>query len=184
MRNKRIIYITQTAVMLALLIGVQFVTRPMSTFVTGSLVNMILLLSVLMIGLGGGLTIAVLSNFLAALIGIGPAFIQIVPFVAAANVILVLIAWLVVRKHVLIKSGKDAFIAALGMIVAAVAKMAFLWVGLVIVALPFIPGITKQQISVIGFAFTWPQLVTALIGGALTMLIAPLLKRAVKSPNL
>jgi len=179
MRNNRVMYVTQTAVMLAVLIAVQFVTRSMVFFVTGSLVNMILLVSVFMIGLGGGLTIAILSPFLAAFVGVGPAFIQIVPFVAVANAILVLVAW-PARKRIMFNGPGDVLFTAVNLIIAGAAKMAFLWVALVLIALPFIPGVTKQQISVIGFTFSWPQLVDAIIGGALAMLIVPLLRRAMK----
>ena len=50
----------RTAIFLALLIAVQFVTRSMGQYVTGSLVNLILIASGLMCGLWGGLAVAVL----------------------------------------------------------------------------------------------------------------------------
>jgi len=140
MKNKKMAYITQTAVLLALLIGVQFVTRSLSQFVTGAMVNLILLVSVFMIGFSGGLTVAIASPFLAFLAGIGPAFIQIVPFIAAGNLILVSLAW-VVRKRIARFDAKDTCFAAIGLIAASAAKFLFLWVGLVAIALPLIPGI-------------------------------------------
>jgi len=179
MKNKKLVYITQTAVMLALLIGVQFATRSFSQFVTGALVNLILLTSVFMTGFSGGLTVAIASPFLAFLAGFGPAFIQIVPFIAAGNAILVSLAW-VVRKRMTRFGAKDTCFAAIGLIAASAAKFLFLWVGLVAIALPLIPGIQEKQMEVIGAAFTWPQLVTALIGSALAMIIVPLLKKAIK----
>ena len=177
MKLKKIIL---TAIMLALLIGTQFVTRSLGQFVTGTLVNLILLVTVFTVGLGGGLAVAVASNFLAFLAGIGPALPQVVPFVAAANAILVSIAYLV-RRHVAEKSIKKKAIAAAGLIGAGAAKTLFLWVGLVLVALPLIPGIKEPQIAMLSSAFSWPQLVTALAGGALAMLVMPLLKRAMKA---
>jgi len=179
MKNKRTLYIVQTAVMLALLLAVQFFTRAFSTFVTGSLVNLILLVSVFMIGLGGGLTIALISNFCAFLMGVGPAFIQIVPFVAVGNAILVVIAWLV-RNYIAQRDIKKKAVATAGLVVASIAKMLFLWIGLVIIILPLIPGLKPAQISIIGSAFTWPQLVTALTGSVLALIIVPILKRAIK----
>ncbi|MCL2298753.1 MAG: ECF transporter S component, partial [Firmicutes bacterium] len=118
-----------TAIMLALLIGTQFVTRSLTQFVTGTLVNLILLVAVFTAGLGGGLVVAVVSNALAFLAGIGPALPQVVPFVAAANVILVSVAYLV-RKHVAEKGAKNKALAAAGLVAAGAAKTAFLWVGL------------------------------------------------------
>jgi len=177
MKLKKIIL---TAIMLALLIGTQFVTRSLGQFITGSLVNLILLVSVFTVGLGGGLVVAVASNFLAFLAGIGPALPQVVPFVAAANAILVSVAYLV-RKQIGEKGIKNTLLAASGLAAAAVAKMLFLWVGLVLIALPLIPGLKEPQIAMLSAAFTWPQLVTALAGGALAMLIMPLLNKAKKA---
>ena len=179
MKNNKLIYITQTAVMLALLLGVQFATRSFSQFVTGAMVNLILLVSVFAIGFGGGLTIAIASPFLAFLAGIGPAFIQIVPFIAVGNAIFVSLAW-TVRKRVTRFGAKDIGLAAGGLIMASAAKFLFLWIGLAVAALPLIPGIQEKQIEIIGAAFTWPQLVTALTGSALAMVIVPLLKKAIK----
>ena len=178
MKDKRVIYITQTAVMLALLIGTQYFTRSFGQFVTGSLVNFILLASTFLIGIRGGLAVAVLSPFLAFLAGIGPAFIQITPLMAAGNTVLVIIAQLV-RKNMAGKSIKDVVSAAAGLIAAGAAKTGFLWLGITVIVLPLIPGLNERQIAVISAAFSWPQLVTALIGGALAMLIVPVLKKAI-----
>ena len=180
MKYKRIVYITQTAVMLALLMGVQFTTRSFGQLVTGTLVNLILLVSVFIIGLHSGLTIAALSPFLAFMVGMGPAFINIVPFISGANAILVIVAYFV-RNHIAQKSVKKIIFTATGLIAASVAKTFFLWVGLVIIALPLIPGINEKQIAVISAAFTWQPLVTALIGSTLTMIIMPVLKIAIKN---
>ena len=85
----------RTAIFLALLIAVQFVTRSIGQYVTGSLVNLILIASGLMCGLWGGLAVAVLSPICAFFIGIGPAFPQVVPAVALGNAVLVLL-WVLI----------------------------------------------------------------------------------------
>jgi len=180
MKNIRVIYITQTAVMLALLIGVQFITRSFGQFVTGSMVNLILLVSVFIIGIYGGLTIAVLSPILAFLAGIGPAFIQIIPFIAIGNALYVTIAWLIAKNHITSLKTKDIAISLIGLAFASLDKFLFLWLGFVGVALPLIPGIKEKQIAVISAAFSWPQLITALIGSALAIMIVPQIKKAVK----
>lgn len=180
MKNNKVVYITQTAVMLALLIGAQFVTRSFGQFVTGSVVNLILLVSAFMIGIYGGLTIAILSPMLAFLAGIGPAFIQIIPFIAVGNAIFVAIAWLIGKKSIHAFNGKNASLSTVGLIAASVSKFLFLWLGLVVIALPLIPGIKEKQIAVISASFSWPQLVTALIGSILAMIIVPQLKKAIK----
>ncbi len=180
MRNNNVRYITQTAVMLALLIVVQLLTRSFGQFITGSLVNLILLVSVFMIGIYGGLTIAILSPILAFMAGIGPAFIQIIPFVAVGNALLVTIAWLIAGKRIRCASTRDFTASVTGLLAASACKFLFLWIGLVMVALPMIPGIKEKQIVAISAAFSWPQLVTALIGSALTLIIVPQLKKALK----
>lgn len=180
MKNNKAIYITQTAVMLALLIGVQFITRSFGQFVTGSMVNLILLVSVFIIGIYGGVTIAVLSPILAFLAGIGPAFIQIIPFIAIGNALFVTVAWLISKNYIGKLSAKDITISTIGLIAASISKFLFLWLGLVTIALPLIPGIKEKQAAVIGAAYSWPQLITALIGSMLVMMIVPQLKKAIK----
>jgi hypothetical protein len=179
MKNNKITYITQTAVMLALLIGSQFITRSFGQFVTGSIVNLILLVSVFIIGIYGGVTIAVLSPILAFLSGIGPAFIQIIPFIAIGNVLFVTIAWLIAKNFIGNLSTRDIIISSIGLIAASVSKFLFLWIGIVMVALPLIPGIKEKQIAIISASFSWPQLITALIGSMLAMMIIPPLKKAI-----
>jgi len=180
MRNSKVIYITQTAVMLALLIVVQFLTRSFGQLVTGSIVNLILLVSVFIIGIYGGITLAVLSPLLAFLAGIGPAFIQIIPFIAIGNALFVTIAWFIAKKSISNMNTKGILISSTGLITASIGKFLFLWLGLVVVALPLIPGIKEKQVAVISASFSWPQLITALIGSILAMMIIPLLKKAIK----
>lgn len=180
MKNNKISYITQTAVMLALLIGVQTATRPFGQFVTGSLVNLILLVSVFMIGIYGGVTIALLSPILAFMAGIGPAFIQIIPFIAIGNAIFVIAAWLIAGSSIAKADKRAVTKSSVGLAAASAAKFLFLWIGLVMIALPMIPGIKEKQAAVIGASFSWPQLVTALIGSILAMIIVPLLKKALR----
>jgi len=178
-KNKKLLVLAQTAVMLALLIGVQLATSPLKNqFITGTLVNLVLLISVFMIGLGGGLTVAAVSPVLAFFFGMGPQFIQIVPFIAVGNMIFVSIAGLV-RKHVITKGVKETLITSGGLVAASAAKVLFLWVGVVIIALPLIPGIPEKQIAMLSLMFSWPQIVTSLIGSALAIAVAPLLKKAV-----
>ena len=83
--NKKTLWITETAVMIALLVALQWATKPLGQFVTGSCVNLVLGVSVLVGGLWCGLTVALVSPFFAFLLGIGPAFLPIVPMVAVGN---------------------------------------------------------------------------------------------------
>ena len=174
---KKIIVITQTAVMLALLIGLQFVSHTFGQFVTGSLVNMVLLVTVFVIGLYSGAVIALVSPFLAVFMGVGPALIQIVPLIAIGNVVFVLLAWLV-RKNIGRRGIKPVSITVAGLAAASAVKASVLWLSISIVALPLLPGTSDSQIAAISMAFSWPQLVTALTGSVLAMIIVPVLKKA------
>lgn len=75
--NKKTLWITETAVMIALLVALQWATKPLGQFVTGSCVNLVLGVSVLVGGLWCGLTVALVSPFFAFLLGIGPAFLPL-----------------------------------------------------------------------------------------------------------
>ena len=161
-------FVACTAVLIALLVGLQFATRPLGQFVTGSCVNLVLAVAVLCCGPASGLTVALLSPFFAFLLGIGPAFIQIVPFIALANAVYVLLIHFLGRKN---------RFAALG--TAAVCKFAVLYLLVAKLLVPTL-GLPDAKMSVVSTGFSWPQLVTALIGGLLAAEIAPLVKKAVK----
>ena len=59
--RKKVLWITETAVMLALLVTLQALTKPMGQLVTGSCVNAVLAISVLLVGMSSGITIALIS---------------------------------------------------------------------------------------------------------------------------
>jgi hypothetical protein len=68
-----------------------------------------------------------------------------------------------------------AYIAAL--ISAAIAKFLVLYIGITQIAIPVFLSLPKPQSAVISNMFSIPQLVTALLGGALAVVLFPRLKR-------
>ena len=88
--NKKIRWITETAVMLALLVCLQALTKPMGQLVTGSCVNAILAVSALVGGLSSGLVVALCSPVLAFLLGIAPQILT-VPAIKAGNSVFVIL---------------------------------------------------------------------------------------------
>ena len=90
MKNKTY-WIAETAVMIALLVALQWATKPLGQFVTGSCVNLVLGVSTLVGGVWCGAVVAIASPFCAFLVGVGPAKLLIVPFIAVGNVVLVLL---------------------------------------------------------------------------------------------
>ena len=95
--NKKILWITETAVLLALLIVLQWITKPFSQIVTGSCVNAVLAVTALMVGLGGGLTVALVSPVCAYLLGIAPNLVA-VPAIMVGNAVFVLLLKLICGK--------------------------------------------------------------------------------------
>ena len=179
--NKNILKITQTAVFLALLIILQYFTKPLGQFVTGSCVNLILILSTALVGLYSGIFIAIVSPFLAFLLGIGPAFLPLVPVIAIGNVVIVLISGYFLPQVFDGKFEAVRWLKTLLVVVAGpVAKFLVLWVGVTKIAVPLISSNLKPaQITAINLSFSWPQLVTALIGVVVALVLYPILKKAI-----
>ena len=177
--RKKILWITETAVMLALLVAVQGITAGLGNqFITGSCVNLVLAVTALMVGLWGGVAVAAVSPFVAFLLGIGPKFIQLVPIVAVGNLVLVLI-------YALVLGGKAKALWFQGAVLvgAAVAKFLTLYLLMVKLVVPaLVAGGTLPQkaAAAMSVQFGWPQLVTALIGGAIALAITPVLRKALK----
>ena len=95
--NKKIRWITETAIMLALLVTLQMLTKPMGQLVTGSCVNAVLAVSALVGGLGCGLTVALISPVLAFLLNIAPQILT-VPAIMVGNTVFVVLLSLLADK--------------------------------------------------------------------------------------
>ena len=82
--KKKVLWITETAVMLALLVVLQWLTKPLGQFVTGSCVNAVLAIAVLFCGMSSGITVALVSPVCAYLLGIAPQILT-VPAIMIGN---------------------------------------------------------------------------------------------------
>lgn len=177
--NKKIRWITETALLLALLIVLQSVTKSFGQFVTGSCVNAVLALAALLTGLGSGITIAVISPVLAFLLGIAPQAVT-VPAIMVGNTVFVVLIRLIAGTDSQVL-GKQ--IAA--WIIAALAKFAVLYLLVVkiicgLAAAPLLVAGTLKEpmLKMLPAMFAWPQLVTALIGGGIALILVPVLRKA------
>ena len=181
--KKNVRLITETAVMLALLIALQALTKPMGQLVTGSCVNAVLAITALLVGLGSGIAVALISPLCAFLLRIAPNFVTVLP-IMAGNVCFVVLLRLIY--------GKALWRQPVALVAAAGVKFGVLYLLVVKVICGFASGalLGKKIGSVVVLAppmlkklpamFTWPQLFTALIGGAVALLIVPVLKKALK----
>lgn len=182
--NKKVLWITETAIMLALLVSLQSLTKPAGQLVTGSCVNTVLAISALAGGLGCGLTVAIISPILAFLLGIAPQIVT-VPAIMAGNAVFVALLHFLVDK-----SGKNLVRQGIAWITAAAAKFAVLYLLVVKLICGVASGsllgkkigetvvLAPPMLEKLPAMFTWPQLITALIGGAIALVIAPVILRA------
>lgn len=179
--KKKILWITETAVMLALLVALQAFTKPMGQIVTGSCVNAVLAITALVSGFGSGITVALISPVMAFLLGIAPQILT-VPAIMVGNAVYVALLALIYDK-----TGAKAVRQSVAWLVAAVAK----FVTLYLIVVKVICGVLADRLMAAGTlkapmlqalpaTFAWPQLITALVGGAVALLIVPILRKALK----
>lgn len=181
-------WITETAAMLAMLIALQWVGSmiPAPTFkqlITGSCVNAVLAITVLTVGYSSGITVALVSPVFAFLLNIAPNIVTVVP-IMIGNVCFVLLLRLLYSRALWRQ------ITALA--TAAVSKFAVLYVLVVKVicdlAAPDLLGkkvgdsvvLAPKMLKMLPAMFSWTQLVTALIGGTVALLIRPVLRKALR----
>ena len=175
--NKHVLWVTRSAAFIALLIVTQALTASFGNqFITGSAVNLILIIATMTCGTWTGLAVAVISPFGAFLLGIGPAQLPIIPFQMAGNAAITLI-WGYLGNLKL----KNVYVSRLiAMIAGAVGKFLVLYFGVVKIAVPFLLNVPEERAAVISSLFSFPQLVTASIGGAIAVVILPVIMKAVK----
>ena len=178
MKKKNALWITTTAALIALLIGVQAATASLSQFVTGSLVNLILIIAVMTCGSSSGLTVALISPALAKLLGIGPLW-MLIPFIMLGNIVLVLI-WHTLGRR---KYANTYVIRIITLAIAAICKAATLYLGIVRLAMPLFLSLPEKQAALISSMFSIPQLITASIGGALAIAVLPVVEKVIINPQ-
>ena len=179
--NKKIRWITETAVMLALLVCLQALTKPMGQLVTGSCVNTVLAVSALVGGMSCGLVVALCSPVLAYLLGIAPQILT-VPAIMVGNAVFVVLLSMLADK-----TGKQIVNQVVAWVLAAVAKFASLYAnvvrlicGVLAESLLASGAMKAPMLTALPATFSWPQLITALIGGAIGLVITPVLRKALR----
>ena len=178
--NKKIRWITETAIMLALLVTLQALTKGFGQLVTGSCVNAILAVAVLVGGLWSGVVIALVSPVLAFLLGIAPQILT-VPAIMAGNTVYVVLLYVIVGKDNSLVRRIAAWLVAAG------AKFAVLYAivvkiicGVLAPSLMAAGTLKEPMLKALPATFSWPQLFTALIGGGIAMVIVPVIRKALK----
>ncbi len=178
--KRKTLWLAETAMLLALLIVFQIVSKPAGQIVTGTLVNAVLGIAALLCGVGSGMVVALLSPVVAFLLGIAPQILT-VPAIMAGNLVFVVILGLRMKQPGAIVHRVIRWIGA------AAAKFAVLY-GLVVWGICHLlaerllqSGMLKPpMIKVLTATFAWPQLITALLGGGIAICITSLLRKAIR----
>ena len=187
--NKKLRWITETAALLALLICLQAVgawipNQLVKQLITGTLVNCVLAVAALYAGMGSGAVIGLVSPVFAYLLGIAPNFITVLP-IMVGNVCYVMLLRLICGK-----CGKPVWRQPVGLAVAATVKFGVLY----FLVVKLICGVLAQDLlgkklgetvllaqpmlKMLPVMFSWPQLVTAIAGGTIALIISPILRKA------
>jgi len=159
-------YITRTAILLAIALIFQIGLKGVGQPLVGPLVNFVLIMSALLVGTISGIIVGCLTPLIAFSLGIMPLF-PIVPFIMAGNSLYV-IFFNLLRGRNEKKSGEW-----IGIIIASLVKYAFLVLTVRYVVTLFV----KVPPKVIA-TFSIPQLYTALIGGALAIIVKRFLPKS------
>ena len=184
--KQRIRWITETAVMLALLVALQAITKPLGQLVTGSCVNAILAIAVLVGGMSCGITVALISPIFAFLLGIAPNFITVLPIMLGNACFVALLRLIAGKSHKPLWRQPVALMSAAGVkfavlyllvvqLICGVASDSLLGkkLGQVVLLAP-------PMLQALPTMFAWPQLLTALIGGGIALVTVPMLHKALK----
>lgn len=180
-QKSAVVWVAQAGLMLALLVVVQLLSFALpkaplvSQLITGSLVNLVLIVGAGVAGFSGTAVAAVLSPVLALIFGQMP-FPQMVPVVAVGNLVIVALAFAFFSRDERFKGGVRVLFGAAGIAVGAVAKTAFLWGATVLFVLPVFFAAKTPVAQKLSLMFSWPQLVTAVIGGILALVVMPPLR--------
>jgi len=185
--NKHILWITQTALLVALLVGWQAVSRNIpGTLVTGMGVNFILVIATVVCSLPTGISVAVISPIMAQLAGISPPFPILVPILAAGNIVFVFVWYFIgcrVCTHLSGSAGTVSFkkvsiCRIIALVISAIAKFGVIYFGVTVIAVGLIGSELPPPVLA---AFGVRQLFTALMGGGLAFLTIPAFNKALPS---
>lgn len=130
--------------------------------ITGSLVNATLFIAAAVLSLESAITIAVLPSLIAVSLGTLPApLAPMVPFIILSNILLILVVVAFRRLNIKTNFLVKVFLASLVKFIFLLSVSAFV--------LNFL--FHKQLPAVIMNMMSWPQLITALVGGFIAYLI-------------
>jgi hypothetical protein len=156
MNNSRALTLNKTNILVFTILLGMAGAAPLvgNQLVTGTIVNATLLIAVAMLGVSGGLIIAIVPSTIALATGLLPVVLApMLPFIMVGNILLVLTFGFLKNTNYW-----------LGAVTGAVLKFGFLTAMIGIVAHLLI---NQNLVSSVAYMLSWPQLVTALAGSLL-----------------
>ena len=155
-------WVSRTAVLFALTLVIQLLGLPQ--FITGPLVNAFLLLATMVVGVSSGMVIGLFTPWVAFSRGILPAPMgPMIPFIMLGNVTIVIVFFLITTR----RENNIGFLG-LGIVIGSIAKYLVLSQSVAfLVSVP--PPVAKMM--------QFPQLITALVGGVIAIVIKQALGR-------
>lgn len=153
--NKTLLRSSQFALVLALILFAPLIGNQ---FVTGTIVNASLLASVVIFGLPGALLLCFIPSVVSLFAGLLPwVMAPMIPFIIMGNILLVWVFDLLRRRNFF-----------LGVVPGALLKFSFLFLTSNYLVHFFVKEAVASKIAAM---MSWPQLVTALLGGVVAYAI-------------
>lgn len=179
MKNKKALWIIQTAMLILLVILAQLLSKvipplgllKLNQLVTASLVNFVLIIGAFIPGMASAGTVALVSPIIAAFFGTLPGNLpQMVPVVMVGNIVIVFITWICFRASHGLGSSNAKLLNVIGIIAGALLKSLVMWAATEKVIVPIL-HVTDALEKVLVAAVSMPQFITAVIGGIVALLI-------------
>lgn len=159
--------------------------KNLSVYITGPIVNLVLIIATLSLGPVVGIILSVLAPVLSFLITASPIIAGIpliMPAIMVGNIIFCICTYFFNKRF------NFTFSLPVGLVVGSICKAAFMGAVIVKCLLPLMSNQIKVPAEKLGgvvakaqVTFGVTQLITALIASALAVIIWPLLKRAISN---
>jgi hypothetical protein len=173
MKHRNVNDLMKASLFLALAIVFQVVGKTfpgISQFFVGPAVNAILILTAVICGGFYGILVGCLTPLLAFLTGqLASALGPFIPFIIIGNILFVF-SFVILNKQG--KYGKY-----LGILIGALIKYMFLWISATKLILLFNLNMPAKVANKLAIAMGIPQLVTAIIGGVIALMLIEILRK-------
>ena len=141
-------------------------------FITGSIVNAILILALFLVGVRSALVLCLIPSMMALSGGLLPAILApVVPFIMIGNVMLVLCVDYALGRQITSNNAKNYWV---GVLIGASLKFTFLFFSVNFISKLLI----NQELAVkVAQMMSWPQFATAITGGMIAWCVLRFLNK-------